>query len=129
MLVLALASGCGSNGDGDGRDTAASDTAATGSTTTTATETTTTVSRAEGVLDLEIVDYAYQPTVDEISVGETITWTNRDEFEHTTTADDGTWDSGPLAEGGSFEVTFDEPGTYAYHCDIHNFMTGEIVVR
>jgi plastocyanin len=29
----------------------------------------------------------------------------------------------------TFAFTFDEPGTYAYFCRVHQSMTGEIVVR
>ncbi len=28
----------------------------------------------------------------------------------------------------SYAVVFTKPGTYSYHCDIHNYMTGTIIV-
>jgi len=38
------------------------------------------------------------------------------------------WDSGNLTSGQSYAVTFSKPGTYAFHCSIHNYMTGTIKV-
>ena len=52
--------------------------------------------------------------------------TNDDGAAHTLTADDGKFDTGRLDGGKQATITIDEPGTYAYHCDIHNYMTGVI---
>lgn len=64
-----------------------------------------------------------------VEVGTTVTATNYDQEAHTWTADDGTWDSGDLAESASFSFTFTEPGTYSFHCRPHPTMTGSITVR
>jgi plastocyanin len=64
----------------------------------------------------------------EVAVGTTVTVVNEDGSDHTWTADDGTFSSGNLAPGDSFEFTFDEPGTYTYACRIHPTMTGTITV-
>lgn len=73
---------------------------------------------------------AFSPAEIEIPVGTTVTWTNEATLEHTTTSDDGEWDSGLLGEGDTFEHTFDAPGTYTYHCIPHEDqgMRGTIVV-
>ena len=55
-----------------------------------------------------------------------MTVTNDDGAAHTLTADDGKFDTGDLDGGKQATITIDEPGTYAYHCDIHNYMTGVI---
>jgi plastocyanin len=34
-----------------------------------------------------------------------------------------------LAPGATGSFTFTTPGTYAYHCTIHSFMKGTIVVK
>jgi plastocyanin len=72
---------------------------------------------------------AFVPTRIEVSTGATLEWTNRDQLPHTVTADDGSWDSGPIAPGGTWRHTFDQPGTYAFHCTPHPFMTGVVVVK
>src|SRR5215210_8428678 len=67
---------------------------------------------------------------DEMTVapGTTVTWVNDGEEPHTSTADDGTWDSGTLQPGESYSFTFDEPGDYSYLCEIHPDMTATINV-
>jgi plastocyanin len=77
---------------------------------------------------VSIVDFAFQPASLEVAAGTTVTWTNNGQARHTATADDGTFDSGRLRPGESFSFTFNTPGTFAYHCDVHPDMTGTIVV-
>jgi plastocyanin len=77
---------------------------------------------------VSIVDFAFQPASLEVAAGTTVTWTNTGQEKHTATADDGTFDSKNLQPGESFSYTFDTPGTYAYHCEIHPDMTGTITV-
>ena len=64
-----------------------------------------------------------------VPVGTTVTWTNMDAVAHTTTSDTGAWDSGTLTPGASFQHTFTSPGTFTYHCMIHPYMHGTIVVQ
>ena len=66
--------------------------------------------------------------ITEVAVGTTVTVTNTDGSPHTWSADDGTFDSGALSKGESFQFTFTEPGTYEYHCNFHQSMTGTITV-
>lgn len=73
-----------------------------------------------------IEGFAYQPDGLRVEVGTTVTFTNKDGFAHTVTAKDESFDSGNLAEGADFEHTFDEAGTFAYFCAIHNSMTGTV---
>jgi plastocyanin len=47
---------------------------------------------------------------------------------HNITADDGSFASGALPPGSSFEGTFSTPGTYGYHCSIHPTMKGTVTV-
>ncbi|MCI0778165.1 MAG: hypothetical protein J4N95_08285 [Chloroflexi bacterium] len=74
-----------------------------------------------------------------ISPGDTVVWDFNDtNLPHTTTAcgdscDDPTasplWDSGILGEG-TFEYTFEEPGTYLYYCQVHPLLQrGKIIVQ
>lgn len=79
--------------------------------------------------DVAIVDFAYEPSPLQTSVGQAVTWTNQDSAAHTVTSDgDGPLMSGDLEEGATYEVTFDEAGTYEYLCTIHPTMRGVVEV-
>src|SRR5262245_65768819 len=53
-----------------------------------------------------LTNTAYAPSPITIGVGETITWTNNDAEAHTSTGDDGSWNSGTIAPGANFSRTF-----------------------
>ena len=72
---------------------------------------------------------AFSPDVADIQAGTTITWTNRDSVAHTSTSDGSGWKSGSVAPGGQFAFTFQNAGTFSYHCTIHPNMIGTIVVH
>ncbi|MFQ5946395.1 MAG: cupredoxin family copper-binding protein, partial [Anaerolineae bacterium] len=78
--------------------------------------------------ELTIANFSFRPRTVTVLVGATVVWTHEDSAPHTVTSDDGIFDAGTMAEGGSFQFTFESPGTYAYHCDIHPRMTGTIEV-
>ena len=61
-------------------------------------------------------------------VGDTVVWRNGDSTNHTVTANDFSFDSGYIPSGGVFSRTFEKVGVYPYHCSIHKFMRGEVVV-
>jgi len=64
-----------------------------------------------------------------IGINNTVTWTNNDNAPHSVTADDGSFDSGLLNEGQTWSYTFMTPGTYVYHCIIHLWMIGTVIVN
>lgn len=72
--------------------------------------------------------YAFVPQTITIKVGESVTWANQDFMEHTATADDGSWDTGLIANGRSKSVTFDKAGEFSYHCTPHPYMKGKVIV-
>ena len=76
-----------------------------------------------------ISGFSYSPSSVTVNVGDTVTWTNSDAQAHTATADDGSWDTGNIANGGTDAVTFATAGTFPYHCDIHPQMTGTVTVQ
>lgn len=80
------------------------------------------------VVDVAIVDFSFNPSNITIDVGTTVRWTNQDGVAHTSTAD-GTWDSGSLANGETFEYTFNSQGVFDYICSIHPVMTGSVTVQ
>jgi len=77
----------------------------------------------------EMRTMVFGPKRIEISAGGTVTWTNNDPLVHTITADDGSWDSGPIEPGKSWSHTFTQPGQFAFHCTPHPFMKSVVVVR
>ena len=76
----------------------------------------------------KVVDFAFNPATLTVAAGTTVTWTNTGSVSHTVTADDGSFDSGTLPSGGTFQHRFATPGTYAYHCNIHHSMTAKVIV-
>jgi plastocyanin len=79
-------------------------------------------------VDVAMVDLAFEPPTIEAVAGSTIRWTNEGAAPHTATAENGSFDSGIVPSGGTFEVTLDSPGTFAYVCQLHPGMAGSIVV-
>jgi plastocyanin len=82
----------------------------------------------DAAVDISVVDFAFEPGTVSVPVGATVTWTNTGSRPHTVTADDGSFDSGRLDPGEQFSQTFDQPGTFTYHCGFHPEMQGSIVV-
>lgn len=76
-----------------------------------------------------IKDFSFAPGTLSVAVGTTVTWTNQDSTSHTVTADDGSFDSKPIANGATFTQTFTKAGTFAYHCSIHPSMTATVEVK
>jgi plastocyanin len=83
---------------------------------------------AQDDMTVSIQDFSFNPGQITVAPGTTVTWTNEGPSPHTTTADDGSWDSGTLQQGEDFSFTFDKPGTYTYHCSIHPDMTASVKV-
>jgi plastocyanin len=75
-----------------------------------------------------IKNFAFNAASLSVKVGQTVIWTNADTTPHTVTADDGSFDSGHVAVGSTFQQTFTKAGTFAYHCNIHPSMKGTITV-
>lgn len=125
VVVGAMASACSDDGGGGGEatatSTATSTEATTGSTAAGGAET------AESGSEVVISGFTFSPDTLEVSVGDTVTWTNEDGTEHTVTDQGGAFGES-LGSGDRFEFTFDEAGTYSYFCGIHPDMTGEVVV-
>jgi LPXTG-motif cell wall-anchored protein len=83
---------------------------------------------AQDDMTVSIQDFFFDSGQLTVAPGTTVTWVNEGQAPHTTTADDGTWDSGTLQPGEDFSFTFDQPGTYTYHCSIHPDMTASVKV-
>jgi plastocyanin len=81
-----------------------------------------------GMSDVSIVDFAFQPSVIVVGAGETVEWTNTGNAQHTVDSDTEIFESDILNPGQTFSYTFDDPGIFPYHCDIHPHMRGTVVV-
>ena len=82
-----------------------------------------------GAAKAEMRTMTFLPKRLEIAPGTTVTWTNNDQLVHTITADDGSWDSGPIEPGTTWSRTFTQPGEFVMHCTPHPFMKAIVVVR
>lgn len=87
---------------------------------------------ADGAVEIRI--FSFTPSPLSVPKGTTVTWTNGDEITHTVTSGaPGQNDvrfSGRLdGKGTTFAHTFGDPGTSQCHCERHQAMTGEIVVK
>lgn len=71
---------------------------------------------------------AFSPSSLSVKAGDSVTWTFKDSFTHTVTADDKSFDSGGKTDGDTFEHTFPTAGTFTYKCTIHTTMTGTVTV-
>jgi plastocyanin len=76
-----------------------------------------------------VQDFLFQPARLEIAVGTTIVWINTGQTMHTVSAEDGSFDSGPIEPGERRGLTFSRTGTFPFHCTPHPFMRGVIEVR
>ena len=82
-----------------------------------------------GPNEVLIKGVAFNPSTITVASGTTITWTNKDEFEHTVTSNTGIFDSGPISPNGTFSHTFNTVGSFSYHCSIHSTMTASVTVN
>ena len=76
-----------------------------------------------------MMNIAFNPGTLTVSKGTSVTWQNNDGVTHTSTSDNGVWDTGNIGGGSSKSVTFSNAGTFNYHCSLHAGMTGSIVVQ
>ncbi len=77
----------------------------------------------------------FDPDVINVAPGTTVEWKNNDKVSHTVTSGNpsdnqtGTiFDSSLIAAGKDFSFTFNNPGTYNYFCQVHPWMTGQVIV-
>jgi plastocyanin len=77
---------------------------------------------------VSIVSFAFKPGTLKVKRGARVTFANTSNTTHTATRA-GSFDTNGIAPGKSKSVQFDKRGTFAYHCKIHPFMKGKIVVE
>jgi plastocyanin len=80
---------------------------------------------AAGSASVSAGDYFFAPPSITIQVGGTVTWSNDGQTAHTVTANSGSFDSGNLDPGQSFDHTFTQPGSFDYYCQYHRSLGQE----
>lgn len=83
---------------------------------------------ASATKSVGIANFKFQPKAVHVKAGTKVAFTNNDKVTHTATRG-GAFDTGDIRPGRSILVKFSQKGTFAYHCTIHPFMHGTIVVE
>jgi plastocyanin len=68
---------------------------------------------------------AFSPRTVTVTLGNSVTWSFKE--LHTSTSNQGFWNSGQKSSG-TYVKTFLDAGSYAYHCTLHSDMTGTVRV-
>ncbi len=72
------------------------------------------------VVDIE--GFEFRPETPVVKPGDVIVWMNRDIVSHTVSAEDGSWDSGQIKAGGSWETVVEVDTFKSYFCQFHPSM-------
>jgi plastocyanin len=79
-----------------------------------------------------VPDSLYKPETVTVRVGQTVSWLDQDDMEHTVTPDQNYagWNGGSsiMRHGQTYTATFTRPGVYNYHCMVHPGMFGTVIV-
>ena len=78
---------------------------------------------------VHIDNFVFEPAQLTVTVGQTVTWTNRDDIPHTVVCA-GKFRSKTMDTDGTFSFTFTKAGRYPYVCMQHegDGMVGEVTV-
>lgn len=82
---------------------------------------------ASGTKTVSISHFEFHPHTLNIAKGTRVVFSNKAGTAHTAT-NAGVFDTGHIKPGHSVAVRFTQKGTFSYHCTIHPFMHGKIVV-
>ena len=83
--------------------------------------------RASKVPTVSVVDFSFKPATLKVAPGTKVVFANRGNVNHTATRKNG-FDTGLIKPGKSASIRFKRQGSFPYHCTIHSFMRGKIVV-
>ncbi len=73
-------------------------------------------------------DIAFKPETVSVKIGDTVTWKFEDKgIPHNVVANDESFKS-DIKDSGTFEHTFEKPGTFSYSCTVHPGMNGNVKV-
>lgn len=77
---------------------------------------------------VRISNFAFSAADLTVKPGDIVNWVNEDAAPHTSTSEQGRWDSGTLNQGQNYSATFSVAGLFPYYCQIHPSMRGVIRV-
>ena len=77
---------------------------------------------------IKMQNSAYTPATLTVTPNSVVTWVNDDNVPHTVTATDGSFNSGDIAVGASYNRTFTTKGTINYYDTYNNNMKGIVIV-
>jgi plastocyanin len=77
---------------------------------------------------VSILVASFSPQATDVLKGDTVTWSNDSNRQHTVTAVDGSFASATVFTGDRYAHEFDANGAVPYFCTIHPFMRGEVDV-
>ncbi|MGN6816557.1 MAG: cupredoxin domain-containing protein [Solirubrobacterales bacterium] len=83
---------------------------------------------ASAAKSVDINHFAYHPATLRVKRGTRVAFVNSSNVTHTATRA-GSFNTGHIKPGKSVTVRFKQKGTFSYHCNIHPFMHGKIVVE
>ncbi len=117
LLGAALLAGCGGDDASDQADSRSTPAAAAPSAPTTT---------------IDIKDFKFEPASATVRAGQKISVPNADAAPHTLTEQPRSgrprFDTGNVTGRNSGSFTAPKPGTYAFYCELHAFMKGELTV-
>jgi len=71
-----------------------------------------------------ITGTSFSPSTVTVQAGQPVCWTWSQSVSHNVHADDDSFTSGAPAGQGTFQITFNTPGTYGYYCQVHGAVSG-----
>ena len=89
---------------------------------------------APNAATVNMKDFEFAPKTLTVKKGTTVIFVNQDPAKHTVTEDAGKFNSKDIQAGANFTFTFDDVGSFPYHCEFHGDkggvdMAGTIVVQ
>ncbi len=93
--------------------------------------------RGKKEVPISLAQIAFNPATIKVSKGTKVIWRNDEEIQHYINTDPHAGhnyfpaqNSKLLKKGDTYELTFNSPGLYPYHCSAHaSYMTGSIIVE
>ncbi len=83
---------------------------------------------ARADVGVTVANMAFAPASVRVAIGERVTWSFPELTAHTSTSDQGFWNSGSRSGGATYSRAFRSAGMFRYHCSIHPHMRGKVRV-